>query len=338
MKFSLSRYTGNSMSAGGKAPGDINTFLTADGWRCAELYTVDGRLQRLANSVGTLMRLRREIHPDSDILLVQWPLEISRLLGAARVATLCRKKIVLIHDINSLRFFPEDTARQQAEIALLNAYDAAIVHNRRMEQWLKDNGLTISTVCLGVFDYIMADSTSTAPQHGGQGSYSVCFAGNLTKSLFLPAYAKDCRTPLYLYGIRPDYTLDGSLHYRGCFKPEELQDAIREDFGLIWDGSSCASCEGNVGNYMRYNNPHKLSLYLACGIPVIVWRQAAIADFVAENDVGLVIDDLQQIDALLGALTPARYQEMLQNVQAVQRRVRSGYYVRTAVEKALALL
>lgn len=55
-------------------------------------------------------------------------------------------------------------------------------------------------------------------------------------------------------------------------------------------------------------------------------------------DVGLVIDDLQQIDALLGALTPARYQEMLQNVQAVQRRVRSGYYVRTAVEKALALL
>lgn len=109
MKYSLSRYTGNSMSAGGKAPGDINTFLTADGWRCAELYTVDGRLQRLANSVGTLTRLRREIHPDSDILLVQWPLEISRLLGAARVATLCRKKIVLIHDINSLRFFPEDT-------------------------------------------------------------------------------------------------------------------------------------------------------------------------------------------------------------------------------------
>ena len=93
-----------------------------------------------------------------------------------------------------------------------------------------------------------------------------------------------------------------------------------------------------MGNYMRYNNPHKLSLYLACGIPVIVWRQAAIADFVAENDVGLVIDDLQQIDALLGALTLARYQEMLQNVQVVQRRVRSGYYVRTAVEKALALL
>ena len=260
-------YAGGQYGGRGCLSGGRSCFVCFDG----------GRLQRLANSVGTLTRLRREIHPDSDILLVQWPLEISRLLGAARVATLCRKKIVLIHDINSLRFFPEDTVRQQAEIALLNAYDAAIVHNRRMEQWLKDNGLTIPTVCLDVFDYIMADSTSPAPQHGGQGSYSVCFAGNLTKSLFLPAYAKDCCTPLYLYGIRPDYTLDGSLHYRGCFKPEELQDAIREDFGLIWDGSSRASCEGNVGNYMRYNNPHKLSLYLACGIPVIVWRQRASA-------------------------------------------------------------
>ncbi|NRO11242.1 Beta-1,6-galactofuranosyltransferase WbbI [Lactobacillus helveticus] len=49
----------------------------------------------------------------------------------------------------------------------------------------------------------------------------------------------------------------------------------------------------NTGNYLRYNDPHKLSLYLASGIPVIIWKKAAEAKFVEENKVGITVDSLE---------------------------------------------
>ena len=58
---------------------------------------------------------------------------------------------------------------------------------------------------------------------------------------------------------------------------------------------------------MRYNNPHKTSLYLSSGIPVITWSQAAIADFIKQHNVGIVIDDLNRIDEVLANVTKDQY-------------------------------
>ena len=38
-----------------------------------------------------------------------------------------------------------------------------------------------------------------------------------------------------------------------------------------------------VKDYLRINNPHKTSLYLACGIPIITWNKAAIAQYVRKK-------------------------------------------------------
>ena len=46
-------------------------------------------------------------------------------------------------------------------------------------------------------------------------------------------------------------------------------------FGLVWDGISVETCAGVYGEYLKVNNPHKTSLYLASGIPVIIWKEAA---------------------------------------------------------------
>lgn len=61
--------------------------------------------------------------------------------------------------------------------------------------------------------------------------------------------------------------------WHGSFKPEESPEHLQG----VWDGDSVDTCAGNTGAYLRYNNPHKTSLYLACGMPVIVWKEAAIA-------------------------------------------------------------
>ena len=76
----------------------------------------------------------------------------------------------------------------------------------------------------------------------------------------------------HIYG--PNYTPEkkcSRIVYQGEFSADELPAHLKGQFGLIWDGSSVNTCEGNFGEYLRYNNPHKISLYLACGLPVIIW-------------------------------------------------------------------
>ena len=56
----------------------------------------------------------------------------------------------------------------------------------------------------------------------------------------------------------------------GSFLPDELPSALEGSFGLVWDGDSSKTCSGVFGEYLRYNNSHKASLYLASGFPIIV--------------------------------------------------------------------
>ena len=83
---------------------------------------------------------------------------------------------------------------------------------------------------------------------------------------------------------------------------------------------------------MRINNPHKSSLYLASGFPVIVWKEAAIARFVLDEGVGIAVSSLDELNSVLSGLTDDEYSDLLRNVERVSARLRRGYYT----EKALS--
>ena len=95
---------------------------------------------------------------------------------------------------------------------------------------------------------------------------------------------------------------------------------------------------GKIGEYMSYNNPHKVSLYLRCHAPVILSKTAGLASFVEENGIGLTVDSLTDIDAVLAAVTPDQYESMRQNVIKVSDRLAQGYYFEHAFRRALELL
>ena len=100
-----------------------------------------------------------------------------------------------------------------------------------------------------------------------------------------------------LYGINYDEQNITSLNveYKGAFLPNEIPSKLEGSFGLVWDGDSTDGCNGASGDYIRYNNPHKLSLYISSCLPVIVWSQAAIADFVRQHNIGFCVDKLIDI-------------------------------------------
>ena len=104
-------------------------------------------------------------------------------------------------------------------------------------------------------------------------------------------------------------------------------------FGLVWDGDSSDTCSGMYGEYLKINNPHKASLYLASNFPIIVWRQSALADFVIRNNCGIIIDSLYEIAGILESMNEEKYQQLLDNCKKIGEKIRQGNYLKKALEE-----
>ncbi|MBQ1979529.1 MAG: galactofuranosyltransferase, partial [Alistipes sp.] len=194
----------------------------------------------------------------------------------------------------------------------------------------------------GIFDYL----STTNPQTAGEVKrpYRLLYAGALAphKNAFLykiGAHIHNYRFNLYGNGFKTeDATGSEYFNYLGFVPSDELIATAQGDFGLVWDGHSLDGCEGDLGEYLKYNNPHKTSLYLRCGVPVILWRQAALADFVEEHGIGLVVDSLRELDERLAALTEEEYLAMRQKVATVSQRIAEGRYIQEAVKQGMETL
>ena len=139
-----------------------------------------------------------------------------------------------------------------------------------------------------------------------------------------------------LMGINYDDTYENSnVTYLGAFSPDDVPNHLTNGFGLVWDGDSLDTCSGPTGNYLRYNNPHKLSLYLASGLPVIVWGDSAEADFVLKNGLGLTVSSLRELETQLADLSEEEYSVFLSNVRKVSKQLRDGHFLKQALSRSI---
>lgn len=119
---------------------------------------------------------------------------------------------------------------------------------------------------------------------------------------------------------------------------EQIINEVNGDFGLIWDGDSTQEITGLAGHYIRYNTPHKTSLYLASGLPVIISKNAAIASFVQDNNIGVCINSLSEISTEALDISSELYRRMKENVLLVGQKLRKGYYLENAINRTLDFL
>ena len=135
-------------------------------------------------------------------------------------------------------------------------------------------------------------------------------------------------------GILPNVKiLASNITYHGAFPPDEINNQLYSGFGLVWDGSSIERCDGNTGEYLKYNNPHKLSLYLVSGIPVVIWKEAAEAKFVEEYGLGITVNSLDELGEKFASLSEEEYFEMVKRVAVVSERLKNGYYLTQAIKE-----
>ena len=125
-----------------------------------------------------------------------------------------------------------------------------------------------------------------------------------------------------------------NVSYEGLYQAEELPKYLKGDFGLVWDGTSLDGNGGIYADYQHYNAPHKTSLYLSSGMPVIVWKQAAISKFILDEQVGIAVDRLDNLDEILHQISDEEYQKLQSNAQKLAEKLRNGMMIKNAIRQA----
>lgn len=274
----------------------------------------------------------------NDILILQYPMKKFYKI-ACRFAHLKGAKVVtIIHDLGAFRRKKLTPAQENRRLSLT---DFLIVHNPTMRDYLLQHGFKGGIHCLQIFDYL-SETNSTA--HGKPHTpWQVVYAGSLGswRSGFLYKL-DDCVTTydLNIYGKGFDDAANKCprIHNEGFMPSERFISTVEADFGLVWDGDSLNECNGDWGEYLKINNPHKTSFYLRAGIPVIVWSKAAMAPFVKEENVGLAVDSLSQIGEKLATLTTEEYSLMKKAARAMSERLEQGYYFKEGMKSACKYL
>ena len=294
-----------------------------------------------ATALRNWRRLSRAAEPGSTVLLQypHYPLKTAVLMRQMIPRIRKRKGIrfvFLVHDLNSLRGTFGRAAVYSDRRLLLEA-DAVICHNESMKEVLIRWGIPAEKlVSLEIFDYL---TDEPAPEHHARDGIAV--AGNLdpAKCGYIGelVQARERSLPLHLYGKGlPEELRKKNVFPHGAFPADVLPGKLEGGFGLVWDGPEITSCTGKMGEYLRYNNPHKLSLYLASGLPVIIWKEAAEAKFVEENGIGLAVSSLEEAEKLIDEISEETYREMALRARKTGEGIRKGARLEAALQKTEA--
>ncbi|KJJ65597.1 MULTISPECIES: hypothetical protein [Clostridia] len=320
-----------NLTAGCKAKDDIRKILKYPVFRCYKRYFHNNIMNYLFSIPRLLLHLSNLYNAESIVL--QYPFYTHPFFNKFCYSLLPRKACVLIHDVNSLRYGRNEKEIRK-EIQQLNHFRTLIAHTPHMSTWMRANGVTSSIIELGIFDYVTSGKKN--PQRiDYKLPYTVAFAGNLGKSIFLKQLITLSSESLVfrLYGPNAPTYLSNNADYQGAFESDELPDILQGHFGLVWDGSSLQECEDVSGNYLRYNSPHKFSLYMAAGMPVIIGSESALAAFVEQEKIGIALSDLTDLPERLAQISFDEYSEMKANTEQIRKKVQSGYYIKHALKK-----
>jgi len=83
---------------------------------------------------------------------------------------------------------------------------------------------------------------------------------------------------------------------------------------------------------------HKTSLYILCGLPIIVWKKAAIANFIEREKLGITINALEELDEKLRNLSTVEYQELKANIEKTKEKMILGGFLKAALKKSIDIL
>ena len=286
-----------------KAKEDIDEICRREGFcNLTSRNFGHGGVGRFMTKLVSVCRIPMQLKK-GDLLFLQYPMKKFYKMACLLAKMKGARVVTVIHDLGAFR---RHKLTPQQENRRLAKTDFLIVHNPTMRDYLIKHGFKGGIHCLQIFDYL----SDVAVRNGWQ-------------------------MDLYGKGFEAEANNCQQLTYHGFMPSDEFIAKVEADFGLVWDGSSVDECTGDWGEYLRINDPHKTSFYLRAGIPVIVWKQAAMAPFIEEQGVGIAVDSLSEIDSRLAALSAEDYKQMRHAAWLMSQRLAEGYYIKEGLKAAM---
>lgn len=315
-----------------KAKTDIDVIYSQLGFTNLAWEHNSGKaVARFLSSLTGVMRILWSVKK-GDYLYLQYPLKKFYYMACTFAHWKGAKVVTVIHDLGAFR---RKKLTPEQENQRLSKTDYLICHNDTMKDYLVRHGFRGYIYSLGIFDYLSNAEPKNypSPHH----PWRVAYAGELNhhrNGYLYQLAAMGHAWDLYLYGrhFEAENVHDPHIFYVGNFKEDDLVRNVEADFGLVWDGGSTKECEGAWGSYLKINNPHKTSFYLRAGIPVIVWKQAAMRDFILKHNLGICINSLDELNDALSALTTDEYQQLRDNAKHFSRLLAEGHFTKSAFE------
>jgi hypothetical protein len=325
-KYVLEEYVFNGYNASSKAREDVSKIVLEAGFKAFATNDKRGSnntmIKKVFSAGAIYLKLLLKLGKD-DLIFLQTSEVV--LQGISKVKKIKQFKVIyLIHDLFSVRY--DDIEMHSAEIikdvALLNQCDYIICHNEHMKEKLIEMGVVSKLYTIELFDYLITDKNICIDRKMSSPG-TISFAGNLEKSTFLTKLDEISSCQYDIYGKPPQEFVH--MNYKGSVAAACLPNVLKGNFGLIWEGDYQIT---EKDNYTRFNNPHKLSLYIVAGIPVIIWKKSARSDFVEQEGIGLCIDNLDQLDGAVASVDENSYKEMVSNCMRIRKKLMKGAYLK----------
>ena len=316
-------------NAGAKAVKDVMNLLDKEGFRAVlSLPVYYNKWLKLVDVPILLFILFFRVGRNGMLLYIV-PSNSFRIWLLGKVRNLLGFKLVcFINDVESMRS-EQMWGQRKVEIDAIACADVILAPNENSCRILReDYGIYKRMIPVQVWDYLHPKSFCDSYPDG-----SICFAGNLMKAPFInQLHRLNLSFKIWGDGCSPKKV--GNLQFMGVESPEYLPIEIRHSsWGLVWDGTSIETCAGLLGTYQRFNNPHKCGLYLASGIPVIVWRESGMASFVEHHQVGICVSSLYEAEHIIHAMTDEEYEHYRKNAAAMAPLLRKGFFFLSALSE-----
>lgn len=247
----------------------------------------------------------------------------------AKLKDLRVKLVIFIHDVIPL-MFRDNAYLMPTYMEMFNQADVIIAPSQQMVNRLCEAGLTVEKILIQEF----WDHPHNLSLNQPVFKKEIFFAGSLTRFPELQNWVYE--TPLRVFANELKSNPEANLVIEGWKRNEELlMELSKGGFGLVWNTQYN---DGENVDYYEMNISHKLSTYLAAGIPVIVPNTLSNSHLIEERGLGFAVNSLEEANQLVQNMAPESYQEISSRAQGFAFLLKEGYITKKLLIDAINFL